>query len=112
MSLFSLDAFRALRDANGLRAYADSVWRHRQRLAGLQNPEELRAGFAEEWDKIIAVFEADHETRDILLKRLKREARDALSLQRALIRHEQAEIARVTLLYRELEAHMKQKEIA
>lgn len=110
--MFDLDAFRALRDAYGLERYAESIAAHRARLAALEAPDELRAGYVAQWEKIHVVFANNPEPRDIFLKRLAREARDALALQRALIRHERAEIERVTALYYQLKREINRRKTA
>ena len=99
MSAFDLAAFRALRDEHGLALYAESVERHRATLETLEDPEQLRAAFVEQWRAIEANAGLDDLTRAIALKQLKEKARDTLAAARAAIAHEHAEIERVSALY-------------
>ena len=108
MSLFSIDDFRRLRDEHGLALYAESVAAHRARLATLEDPEQLRAAFVEQWEAIEGNAGLDDLTRAIALKQLKEKARDTLAAARAAIAHEHAEIERVSALYYQLKREMRE----
>jgi hypothetical protein len=112
MSLFDdLDDFRRLRDEHGLANYAESVAAHRARLERLPDPEQLRAGFVAERERLEAM-DLDELTREIAQKQLKKREREALSAARAAIAHEHSEIERVTALYHQLKRDMNRRKTA
>ena len=113
MSLYDLAEFRRLRDEHGLALYAESIASHQAKLAVLEDPEQIRAQFVAQWEAIYNNTSLDDLTRQIALKQLKEKARDALSVQRALIAHEKSEIERIRGLYESLaEELLSEKEIA